>query len=153
MAEGVTIRDIGPEDRADFLAMWDDFVATDPNEPGNREMAEANWARLMRQDGGLDGLIAHEDGAATGFILYHTLPFTWSRGDACYLQDIFVRETARGRGHAQALMHHLAGIGRERRWYKIFWMTQRDNHAAQRLYDRIGLRRDYIRYDMMLEGE
>ncbi|MGL4311660.1 MAG: GNAT family N-acetyltransferase [Paracoccaceae bacterium] len=153
MAEGVTIRDIAPEDRADFLAMWDDFVATDPNEPGNREMAEANWARLMRQDRGLDGLIAHEDGAATGFILYHTLPFTWSRGDACYLQDIFVRETARGRGHAQALMQHLAGIGRERGWYKIFWMTQHDNQAAQRLYDRIGLRRDYIRYDMMLEGE
>jgi hypothetical protein len=29
-------------------------------------------------------------------------------------------------------------------------MTQADNAAAQRLYERVALRRDYIRYDLPL---
>ena len=40
-------------------------------------------------------LIAVEtSGSAVGFTLYMAFPFTWSRGDTCYLQDIFVRDEA-----------------------------------------------------------
>jgi GNAT superfamily N-acetyltransferase len=85
-----------------------------------------------------------------GFTLYVTLPFTWSRGEVCYLHDIFVRESARGRGHARAMIERLAAIGRERGWFKIFWMTEADNHRAQRLYDTVAKRMSYIRYDLPL---
>jgi ribosomal protein S18 acetylase RimI-like enzyme len=83
-------------------------------------------------------------------VLWNTFPFTWSRSDVAYLQDLYVAPQARGRGHAAALIEALAEIGRARGWYKIFWMTQGHNTAAQRLYDRVALRRDYIRYDLPL---
>ena len=143
------IRPAVAADREAFLAMWDDFVATDPDEPGNRAMGPANWARIG--NGVLHALIATDaDGTAQGFLLYSTFPFTWSEGDVCYLQDLSVRAEARGQGHARALIAALADIGRAKGWFKIFWMTQANNATAQRLYDKMAIRRDYIRYDLPL---
>lgn len=144
------IRPAGPDDRAEFLVMWDDFVATDPTEPGDRGLGPVNWARIADPSNPLSCLIAEVDGAPVGFLLHLAFPFTWSRGDICYLQDIYVRPEARGAGHAVRMIEALAGIGREKGWYKIFWMTQAHNAAAQRLYDSLALRRDYIRYDLPL---
>jgi ribosomal protein S18 acetylase RimI-like enzyme len=143
-----TIRAARPDDRAAFLEMWDDFVQTDPNEPGDRGMGPVNWDRIMDPANPLSGLVAEAEGAPVGFLLYVPLPFTWSQGDVCYLEDIYVHPGARGAGHAARMIAALAAIGRERGWYKIFWMTQAHNAAAQRLYDRVALRRDYIRYDL-----
>jgi ribosomal protein S18 acetylase RimI-like enzyme len=144
-----TIRPAAATDRATFLAMWDDFVQTDPNEPGNRAMGPANWARI--EAGLLQALIATDmSGTVQGFALYSTFPFTWSVGEVCYLQDLSVRAEARGQGHARALIEELARIGQAKGWFKIFWMTQAHNATAQRLYDKVALRRDYIRYDLPL---
>ncbi len=136
-------------DHEAFLDMWDDFVATDPDEPGNRAMGPANWARI--ESGTLYALIATDAGGeAQGFLLYNTFPFTWSERDVCYLQDLSVRAGARGQGHARALIAALADIGRASGWFKIFWMTQAHNAAAQRLYDKVAIKRDYLRYDLPL---
>ena len=144
-----TIRPAADRDRDAFLKMWDDFVATDPTEPGNRAMGPANWARI--EGGALHALIAADAGGVVqGFLLYNTFAFTWSAGDVAYLQDLYVCAEARGRGHASALIEALADIGREKGWFKIFWMTQAHNAAAQRLYDKVALKRDYIRYDLPL---
>jgi GNAT superfamily N-acetyltransferase len=143
------IRHATAADRDAFLAMWDDFVATDPNEPGNRTMAAANWARI--ESGALHALIATDAaGAAQGFLLYNAFAFTWSAGEVAYLQDLYVCAEARGQGLATALIAALADIGRAKGWFKIFWMTQAHNLSAQRLYDRVALRRDYVRYDLPL---
>jgi ribosomal protein S18 acetylase RimI-like enzyme len=144
-----TIRPAAAHDRETFLVMWDDFVATDPNEPGNRTMGAANWARI--QGGDLKALIAADaDDRAQGFLLYNSFPFTWSMGEVCYLQDLYVSPQLRGQGIAAALIAALAEIGRAEGWFKIFWMTQAHNTTAQRLYDRVALKRDYIRYDLPL---
>ena len=144
-----TIRHAIAADRDAFLVMWDDFVATDPNEPGNRAMGPANWARI--EGGALHALIATDAGGVVqGFLLYNAFAFTWSAGDVAYLQDLYVCAEARGRGHASALIEALAGIGREKGWFKIFWMTQAHNLSAQRLYDRVAMKRDHIRYDLPL---
>jgi ribosomal protein S18 acetylase RimI-like enzyme len=143
-----TIRPANADDRAAFLAMWDDFVQTDPNEAGDRGMGPVNWERIADKANPLSCLMAEAEGAPVGFLLYLAFPFTWSQGDVCYLEDIYVRPSARGAGHAARMIAALADIGREKGWYKIFWMTQAHNAAAQRLYDRMALRRDYIRYDL-----
>lgn len=144
----VIVRPAEPMDEAAFLEMWEEFTATDPDEPGDRAMGAANWRRAG--EGGLSLLIAEVEGRAVGFTLYNELPFTWSLKPICYLQDLHVRGDMRGRRIGQAMIEALAGIGRERGWYRIFWMTQSHNASAQKLYDRIAERKDYIRYDMIL---
>ena len=145
----ISVRDMRAQDREAFLAMWADFVALAPGEPGNHAMGELNWQRIVDPENPLKAIVAvSEDGALLGFTLYVALPFTWSRGDACYLEDIFTVAEARGRGVARAMLAELEARGRAAGWFKIFWMTQSDNHTAQRLYDRVAERMDYIRYDL-----
>lgn len=145
----VTIRPALPKDRAAFLDMWRDFVASAPGEPGNHEMGERNWDRVADTASGLRCIVAVDaDDVPQGFTLFLTFPFTWSKGDACYLQDIFVKAESRGNGAARAMISHLEQLGRDAGWFKIFWMTQPDNFTAQRLYDRIAQRMDYLRYDL-----
>jgi len=148
-AEKPTVRPIVETDRAAFLEMWDDFVALAPSEPGNREMGELNWSRMMDAASGLRGIVGVDgNDEPVGFTLFLTFPFTWSRGDACYLQDIYVRPQARGKGLAQAMISQLRELGEAAGWFKIFWMTQSDNFDAQRVYDKVAKRMDYLRYDL-----
>ena len=150
-ADGKAVREARAEDRAAFLAMWEDFVALDPGEPGNREMGELNWSRVMDPTHSLQGLIAvDENDVPRGFVLFLTLPFTWSTGDICYLQDLYVDPHARGSGLARKIIDALTAIGREKGWFKIFWMTQDHNVAAQRFYDKFAERKDYVRYDLTI---
>jgi GNAT superfamily N-acetyltransferase len=145
----IEVRPAKAEDEPAFLEMWRDFVSTAPDEPGNHTMGEKNWERVMDTTRGLQCIVAVDSGGApVGFTLFLTFPFTWSRGDACYLQDIFVRNEARGKGAARAMIEHLRQLGLEAGWFKIFWMTQPDNHAAQRLYEKVAKRMDYLRYDL-----
>lgn len=136
-------------DEAAFLDMWRDFVSSAPGEPGNHEMGAKNWERVMDSANGLQCVVAADvDGAPIGFALFLAFPFTWSRGDACYLQDIFVCSQARGKGVAQAMIEHLRQLGLKAGWFKIFWMTQPDNHAAQHVYEKVARRMNYLRYDL-----
>jgi GNAT superfamily N-acetyltransferase len=108
------IRSAGPDDREAFLAMWDDFVATDPTEPGDRGLGPVNWDRIADPSNPLSCLIAEVEGMQVGFLLHLSFPFTWSLGDICYLEDLYVRPEARGAGHAARMIEALAAIGRER---------------------------------------
>ena len=55
---------------------------------------------------------------------------------------------AAGKGAAQAMIAHLRQMGEAAGWFKIFWMTQSDNFPAQRVYDKVARRMDYLRYDL-----
>jgi ribosomal protein S18 acetylase RimI-like enzyme len=58
------------------------------------------------------------------------------------MNDLFVAEQARGTGAAEALIGACAERCRERGVASLDWTTAHDNHRAQRLYDRIGAKRD-----------
>jgi ribosomal protein S18 acetylase RimI-like enzyme len=146
---GLSVREAAGSDREAFLSMWEDFTALAPDEPGDRDMGAVNWSRTLDVACGLRCIVAvDEDDRPVGFTLFLAFPFTWSHGDVCYLQDIYVAADSRGRGAARAMIAHLRELGEAAGWFKIFWMTQADNHTAQRLYDRVATRMDYLRYDL-----
>lgn len=143
------VRDASAGDREAFVAMWRTFVDAKPSEPGNRDLAETNWSRAVDPGHPLRCIVAVSDAdEAQGFTLFLDFPFTWSVKNVCYLLDIFVRPESRGQGHARAMIEHLVSIGRRSGWYKIFWMTEPDNHRARQFYDRVAKRMNYVRYDL-----
>lgn len=145
----LVVRDAEEKDRNAFLAMWADFVSLAPGEPGNHTMGELNWSRAMDSAHTIRCIVAVDPAdEPVGFTLYSALPFTWSTGEVCYLQDIYVKPESRGKGVAQSMIERLRQIGLEARWFKIFWMTQLDNYDAQRVYDKVARRMDYLRYDL-----
>ena len=107
---------------------------------GHSQDDEKNRAFLSRFVSGDAGrlLVARDEaGAAVGFAnLYWT--FSSTRGEEhVLLNDLFVAESARGTGLGRALIEAALDVARERGLRKLSWMTAHDNHAAQRLYDRM----------------
>jgi GNAT superfamily N-acetyltransferase len=116
-----------------------DFYEVDP--PDDELLALART--LIRDpDQGVQ-LIARDDrGAAVGFA---TIFWTWSTLSAARLgvmNDLFVSESARGGGVAEALIAACVERCRERGASELAWQTAQTNLRAQAVYDRVGARRD-----------
>lgn len=108
------------------------------------ESALATEADLRRDGFGpspaFRALIAEDDGVPVGFALYFFSYSTW-RGRPClYLEDLFVRETHRGRGAGLALMRALAVQALERQCPRLVWQVLDWNQPAIDFYERLGAR-------------
>jgi GNAT superfamily N-acetyltransferase len=126
-----------------------DFYEVDPSDDDLLAMSrtliddpEREGVQLIARDG---------DGRATGFA---TIFWTWSTLSASrigVMNDLFVDERSRGTGVAEALIAACAERCRQRGATSLDWTTARDNHRAQRLYQRVGARRDERWLDYSLD--
>jgi ribosomal protein S18 acetylase RimI-like enzyme len=65
------------------------------------------------------------------------------------LEDLFVIEAARGRGHADALIEATAAVARRHGAPAVTWLTAPDNRRAQAFYDRVGGRsKPFLEYEL-----
>ena len=133
-----------PGDRADWEELARGYKAfyrtTVPD-----EVYEETWRRLL-DDTEIHGVGARRDGRLLGLAHYLFHATAWM-ADSCYLQDLFVAESARGHGVAGALIERVADAARERGAARLYWTTQQDNTRARALYDRVARFHGFIRYD------
>jgi GNAT superfamily N-acetyltransferase len=67
------------------------------------------------------------------------------------MNDLFVSETARGRGIGRALIEASAAVARDHGAAHLEWSTAPDNLTAQRLYDSTGAERsEWVSYELGL---
>jgi GNAT superfamily N-acetyltransferase len=81
-----------------------------------------------------------------GFVHYIFHPSTWSLGDSCYLQDLFVAPKARGKGYGRALITHVCAEAATVGSSRVYWQTQADNATAIALYEKVAERSGYIQF-------
>jgi GNAT superfamily N-acetyltransferase len=139
----VEIGALRPGDRAgwELLARgYKEFYS----DPMPDDAYEQTWQRLAAGTE-LFGLGARLDGTLVGIAHYLFHPAFWS-GEACYLQDLFVAEEARGRGAARALIDAVAAAARDRGAVRYYWHTQESNARARVLYDKVATYSGFIRY-------
>jgi ribosomal protein S18 acetylase RimI-like enzyme len=125
------------------------FYGTNPEDAGLERMVRALIA-ARDEDGFL--LVATEDaGEVVGFA---ACGWKWSslRGARIVvLEDLFVAERARGRGHADALIDATAAIARRHGAPVVTWLTAPDNYRAQAVYNRAGGRAEpFLEYELPL---
>jgi GNAT superfamily N-acetyltransferase len=106
---------------------------------------DRTFARLLAAQE-LHGLAARLDGRVIGIAHYMFQASVWF-DDVCYLADLFVDETVRGRGTARALIEEVAGAARARGCPRYYWLTKQDNARARILYDKVARYVGFIRYD------
>ena len=83
-------------------------------------------------------LLAFEGDEAAGFALFFPNFSTFLGRPGIYLEDLFVRETSRGRGIGRQLLTHLARIATERGWGRVEWAVLDWNAPAIRFYESLG---------------
>ena len=77
--------------------------------------------------------VAEEDGIILGFALYYIRYSTW-KGQAMYLEDIIVTESARGKGIGKLLIDRLIIEAREKKFNRIIWQVLEWNEPAINFY-------------------
>ncbi len=78
------------------------------------------------------------DGVAQGFALYFHNFSSWVGKRGLYLEDLFVRPGARGRGLGKALLERVAQIAVERGCDRLDWVVVEWNTPAVEFYTRMG---------------
>jgi GNAT superfamily N-acetyltransferase len=130
---------VTPDDLDDLLPLmraYCEFYEADPSDQDLLHLSRALIADPERE--GLQLIARDADGRATGFA---TIYWTWSTTTASrigVMNDLFVAETTRGTGLADALIEACRAECARRSASRLTWQTAPDNRRAQAVYDRVG---------------
>lgn len=119
--------------------------------PRDEDMCAMALAVIEAPDDVAFLLVAEEEGELVGFALCQ-----WKRsilwgGPLVVLDDLFVAESARERGHGTALLEAAAEFARGRGAAALNWLTAPDNHRAQRVYNKSGAHSEpFLEYHLPL---
>ena len=83
-------------------------------------------------------LIAEEGSEAVGFALFFHNYSTFLAQPGIYLEDLFVKPEARGRGYGKALLARLATIARSRNCGRLEWAVLNWNKPSIDFYESLG---------------
>jgi GNAT superfamily N-acetyltransferase len=134
----MSIRDALPTDASVIKMMIRELAAYEGLQVELTFSIEDLAAALSGPNPKLRGLIAEDTEGVVGFVTY-TIDFAiWSSGDVLRIDDVFVRERARGAGAGSALMARIAeialGDGMSCRWE-----IEPSNTRAQHFYSTLGV--------------
>jgi GNAT superfamily N-acetyltransferase len=82
--------------------------------------------------------VAESDGDVVGFALWFLNFSTWVGSHGIYLEDLYVRPSARGTGLGRALLMTLVEIAQGRGYGRVEWSVLNWNVDAQGFYRSIG---------------
>lgn len=151
--ENFRIRPLEAKDAAPWRALWQDYLAFYHVADLSPDVTASTWQRLLEKSA-LHGFVAEDsDGQLLGFTHIVIHPMTWSISQACYLEDLYVSEAARGQGIGRALIRAVYEFAQAYPCGRVYWVTNESNKTAQALYDKIAKKTDFIQYRKNLETQ
>jgi GNAT superfamily N-acetyltransferase len=150
MSVPATIAVVSEQDLDELLPLmraYCDFYEVAPSDAALLVLSRALIADPQRD--GIQMVARDGSGRAVGFA---TIYWTWQTlraARAAVMNDLFVAESARGTGVAEALIAACADAARAHDAPHLLWQTAKDNHRAQAVYDRVGGRKsEWLDYDL-----
>ena len=98
-------------------------------------------------------LVEDADGVVQGFAIWFLNYSTWTGTHGIYLEDLYIREAARGKGYGTALLRHLAAICVARGYHRLQWWVLDWNKPAIEFYQSLGAKFMDEWTVMRVEGE
>lgn len=139
------VRPLQADDEQPWLALWqgfqDHFAGAVPP-----AVSRQTWGVLLDASQPLHGLLAIADGQACGLVHYSFTPFAWTASPVCFLQDLFVDETARGSGVGRALAQGVYAAAQAGGAANVFWLANAANERLLQFYRGIALETPFVRF-------
>lgn len=145
----LSIRPLAKSDYAQWLPLWDGYntfygrsgpTALDP------AITAMTWSRFFDAYEPAHALVADDGGALIGLVHYLYHRSTTSIAPTCYLQDLFTRAEARGKGVGRALIEAVYDAARNAGASRVYWQTHETNRTAMRLYDQVAEKSGFLVY-------
>ena len=138
------IRDITASDRAQWDPLWAGYLAfyesaLDP------AISDVTFARFLDPAEPMFALVAEQEGQLVGIVHCVLHRGTWSIGDFCYLEDLFVAPQARGLGVGRALIEAVYARADALQCSRVYWLTHESN-PARKLYDQVARHLGFVQY-------
>lgn len=153
MTDEIAIRTVVKDDFSAWKTLWTAYNAFYGREGPTAlpsKITEMTWARFFDADEPMHALVAESSGKLLGLAHFLFHRSTIQLDPACYLQDLFTVEQARGKGVGRGLIEavcaHAANAGSTR----VYWQTHETNAVAMQLYDRVAERSGFMVYRKML---
>jgi len=129
-----TIKPLNSTDYDVWIKLWDQYLAfyeTAVPEPTSK----VTFGRLTDNDADYMGgyLCRDEENHAVGLVHWILHPSTWTSGDYCYLQDLYVSEYCRGKGYGRQLIDTVNQLARTRDCDRVYWLTHHSVPSASGL--------------------
>jgi GNAT superfamily N-acetyltransferase len=146
----ITVRQIELEDKTSWQELYLAYLKFYESE-ATAAAKELLWTRVTKHNPEIQGLLAEVNGEIAGIVHFHYQLSTWSDTYHCYLEDLFVNEDARGKGVATALIAEVKKLAMEQECSELFWITKESNTLARKLYEKVAVVSDFVRYEIKLE--
>jgi GNAT superfamily N-acetyltransferase len=115
------------------------------------EITRMTWARFFDSYEPVHALVAEDEGQLVGLVHYLFHRSTISIPPTCYLQDLFTKESARGKGIGRRLIHSVYEQARLAGSKRVYWLTHESNRTAMMLYDKVAERSGFVVYRKSIE--
>lgn len=145
----VLVRDAEPRDEDAWRDLWSRYVAFYEAEVAEPVTA-ATWSRILQRREGFVGRVCEVEGKVIGISVSIVHGCSWTLTPVCYLEDLFVAQSARGTGAGRALIQDLVVMAQNKGWARLYWHTRASNAVARRLYDRFLPADDFVKYSLAL---
>jgi GNAT superfamily N-acetyltransferase len=148
----LTIRAIEEKDKNQWLKLWAGYLDFYKSTISS-EQTELTWKRLVKNELKMFGFVAENEDGVIGFAHCLFRPSTWTETDYCYLEDLFVDPSIRGKGIGRALMERVIELAKEKKSKRVYWTTQEFNKTARVLYDLITPVSEFVQYRLPIDQE
>lgn len=117
--------------------------------PMNNEILNTVWGWIRDRDNPFCCIVAKDcDARLTGFMHFRAMPSPLRGAMVGFLDDLFVRPEARGKGVVTALYRELEQQGKQKGWPLIRWITAENNYRARALYDQLADKTHWVTYQL-----
>ena len=134
----ISIRDAEPEDATVIHELVVELATFEREPDAVMSSPDSIRAQLEEPDPPFECLIAEQYETVVGFALFYQSFSTWAGVPGIYLDDLFVRESARNRGVGRALLAEVARIAFNRGCRRLEWQVLDWNTPAIDFYESLG---------------
>ena len=140
MTPSFVIRPVRRDDYEQWRPLWDgynSFYGRSGPTALPESITATTWERFFSDSEPVHALVAASGEELIGLVHYLFHRSTTRLREVCYLQDLYTKQAARGRGAGRQLIHAVYEAARQMGSSRVYWLTQASNSAARTLYDQV----------------